>query len=225
MTHPSVPERPQRELAPGQVTRRRRAAAFRQIWRLFRRNRAGMVGLVLLLGVHARRRARSACWRIPPGSRSPRRPGGVLEAPSAHYPLGTDDNGRSILTLLIWGSRVSLFVGLFATAISMILGTLVGLTSGFFEGWPAAILFRLTEWFLVIPYLPLAMVLVSVLGRSLRQHRDRHRPHELGEHRPAHPQPDVVDQGAVVPGESPGARRRSTTTDDPARAAERHARW
>jgi peptide/nickel transport system permease protein len=49
----------------------------------------------------------------------------------------------------------------------MVLGTVVGLTSGFFEGWTAAVLFRLTEWFLVIPYLPLAMVLVSVLGRSL----------------------------------------------------------
>jgi peptide/nickel transport system permease protein len=93
--------------------------------------------------------------------------GGVLEPPSLAYPLGTDDVGRSILTLLIWGSRVSLFVGFFATAISMILGTVVGLTSGFFQGWPAAILFRLTEWFLVIPYLPLAMVLISLLGRSL----------------------------------------------------------
>ena len=77
--------------------------------------------------------------------------GGVLEPPSAEYWLGTDDNGRSVLTLLIWGSRISLFVGLFATLISMVIGTLVGLMSGFFEGWPAAILFRLTEWFLVHP--------------------------------------------------------------------------
>ncbi len=51
--------------------------------------------------------------------------------------LGTDDNGRSIVTLLIWGARISLFVGLLATLISMVIGTLVGLTSGFFEGWPA----------------------------------------------------------------------------------------
>jgi peptide/nickel transport system permease protein len=153
-------------LSAGQVARRRRAAAMRQTWRLFRRNRAGMVGLVLLsafmlIAIFA------PLLADPAGLEVTKATGGVLEAPSAHYPLGTDDNGRSILTLLIWGSRVSLFVGLFATAISMILGTLVGLTSGFFEGWPAAILFRLTEWFLVIPYLPLAMVLVSVLGRSL----------------------------------------------------------
>jgi len=93
--------------------------------------------------------------------------GGVLEPPSREFPLGTDDNGRSVLTLLIWGARISLLVGFLATGISMIIGTVVGLTSGFFEGWPAAVLFRLTEWFLVIPFLPLAIVLASVLGQSL----------------------------------------------------------
>jgi peptide/nickel transport system permease protein len=72
-----------------------------------------------------------------------------------------------VLTLLIWGSRISLFVGIFATVISMVIGTLMGLMSGFFEGWPARLLFRLTEFFLVIPFLPLALVLATVLGRSL----------------------------------------------------------
>ncbi len=93
--------------------------------------------------------------------------GGVLEPPNADYWLGTDDNGRSVLTLLIWGSRISLFVGLLASLISMLIGTVVGLTSGYFSGWTGAILFRLTEWFLVIPFLPLAIVLASVMGRSL----------------------------------------------------------
>jgi peptide/nickel transport system permease protein len=93
--------------------------------------------------------------------------GGVLEPPSSEYWLGTDDNGRSVLTLLIWGARISLFVGLMATLISMLIGTVVGLVSGYFGGWPGALLFRLTEWFLVIPFLPLAIVLASVLGRSL----------------------------------------------------------
>jgi len=93
--------------------------------------------------------------------------GGVLEPPSSEYWLGTDDNGRSVLTMLIWGARVSLFVGLMATLISMLIGTLIGLTSGYFGGWTGSILFRFTEWFLVIPFLPLAIVLASVLGRSL----------------------------------------------------------
>ena len=93
--------------------------------------------------------------------------GGVLEPPSSEYWLGTDDKGRSVLTLLIWGARISLFVGLAATLISMVIGTLIGLTSGYFGGWTGAVLFRLTEWFLVIPFLPLAIVMATVLGRSL----------------------------------------------------------
>jgi peptide/nickel transport system permease protein len=93
--------------------------------------------------------------------------GPVLGSPSSHYLLGTDENGRSVLTLLIWGSRISLLVGLMATLISMVIGTLIGLVSGFFSGWVGRIFFRLTEWFLVIPYLPLAIALASVLGRSL----------------------------------------------------------
>ena len=49
----------------------------------------------------------------------------------------------------------------------MVIGTTIGLASGFLEGWPAAVLFRLTEWFLVIPFLPLALILATVLGRGL----------------------------------------------------------
>ena len=93
--------------------------------------------------------------------------GGVLESPSSQFPLGTDEYGRSVLSLLIYGARVSLLVGLFATIISMVLGTLIGIASGFFEGWVAALLFRFTEWFLVIPFLPLALVLATLLGGSL----------------------------------------------------------
>jgi peptide/nickel transport system permease protein len=93
--------------------------------------------------------------------------GGVLEGPSTEFPLGTDSNGRSVLALLIWGSRVSLMVGLLATAISMLLGTLVGLASGHYHNFFGRALFRITEWFLVVPWLPLAIVLATVLGRSL----------------------------------------------------------
>lgn len=135
------------------LLRRRRAAALRANWKLFRANRWGVIGLVvlvlfILVAVFAPLLADAEGLQVTKAT------GGILEPPSSEYWLGTDENGRSILTLLIWGSRISLFVGLFATVISMVLGTLVGLMSGFFEGWPAAILFRITEWFLVIPYLP-----------------------------------------------------------------------
>src|SRR4051812_45290430 len=153
-------------LSARQLRRRRRTASARRTWRLFRSNRAGVLGLgiltvFILVALFAPLLASSDGLQVTKAT------GGVLEPPSASFPLGTDDNGRSVLTLLIWGARISLLVGLLATAISMVIGTVVGLTSGFFEGWPAAVLFRLTEWFLVIPSLPLAIVLASVLGQSL----------------------------------------------------------
>ncbi|HEX5986725.1 MAG TPA: ABC transporter permease [Nocardioides sp.] len=155
-----------RPLTPRQVTRQRRAAAARRTWREFRLHRSGLVGLGML-GFFFLVAIFAPVLADPEGLKVTTASGGVLEPPSSEFWLGTDDNGRSVLTLLIWGSRISLFVGLFATAISMLIGTVVGLMAGFLDGWPARVLFRLTEWFLVIPFLPLAIVLASVLGRSL----------------------------------------------------------
>ncbi len=153
-------------LSARQLARRRRRESFGRGWRLFRRNRSGMLGLVVLT-LFALVAISAPLLAAPEGLEVTKATGGVLEPPSSEYWLGTDDQGRSVLTLLIWGARISLFVGLAATVISMVIGTLVGLASGFFGGWAGRILFRLTEWFLVIPFLPLAIVLATVLGRSL----------------------------------------------------------
>ena len=153
-------------LTPRQVTRQRRIMGLKRTWTSFRSHRSGLLGLGLLtffilIALFAPLLADPESIEVTKAT------GGVLEPPSAEYPLGTDENGRSILALLIWGSRISLFVGILATLMAMVIGTLVGLASGFFEGWPARLLYRLTEWFLVIPFVPLAIVLATVLGRSL----------------------------------------------------------
>jgi peptide/nickel transport system permease protein len=148
------------------VARQRRRAAWSAGWAEFRQQRAGLVGAAVLLGF-VLIALLAPVLADADGLSVTRAQGGVLEAPSGEFWLGTDDNGRSVLTLLVWGARVSLLVGLLATVISMVIGTLVGLLSGYFGGWPGGILFRLTEWFLVLPFLPLAIVLASVLGRSL----------------------------------------------------------
>jgi peptide/nickel transport system permease protein len=149
-----------------QVTWARRRDSARRSWQDFRGHRSGVVGLVILvffglIAILAPLLADSA------GLSQTRATGGILQSPSSHYLLGTDESGRSILTLLIWGSRISLFVGLMATFISMILGTVIGIASGHFKGWVGAVLFRFTEWVLVVPFLPLAIVLSSILGASL----------------------------------------------------------
>jgi peptide/nickel transport system permease protein len=88
-------------------------------------------------------------------------------APSREFILGTDYLGRSVALLVMWGSRVSLFVGVAATILTIGIGTLMGLVAGFFGGWTDSVLMRITDWFLVIPFLPTAIVLAAVLNRSL----------------------------------------------------------
>ena len=90
-----------------------------------------------------------------------------MESPSAEFPLGTDRFGRDLLGLLVWGSRVSLLVGLLAAALSVAIGTTVGVTAGHFKGAYATVLMRITDWFLVMPTLVLAIALATVLPRSL----------------------------------------------------------
>lgn len=153
-------------LTARQVTWRRRRDSARRTWREFRRHRSGVVGLGILV-VFATMAVVAPLLADESGLLVTQATGAVLDPPSGEFWMGTDDSGRSVLTLLIWGARVSLFVGLLATSISMVIGTLVGLTSGHFTGWVSAALYRFTEWFLVIPFLPLAIVLATVLGRGL----------------------------------------------------------
>lgn len=81
--------------------------------------------------------------------------------------LGTDNLGRDIFTQLLYGTRISLFVGLLGAAASTLIGLIVGLVSGYFGHFVDEALMRVTDVFLVIPELPLLLVLVAVLGSSL----------------------------------------------------------
>lgn len=155
-----------RALSTRQLTRQRRVASYKRTWRAFCGHRSGVIGLGILVffvvvTLGAPVLASSSGLDVTLAN------GPVLGGPSSHYLLGTDNNGRSVLTLLIWGARISLFVGLSATVISMVIGTLLGLVSGYFGGWIGRVTFRVTEWFLVIPFLPLAIGLAAVLGRGL----------------------------------------------------------
>ena len=94
--------------------------------------------------------------------------GPLLHGPSLAYPLGTDNFGRSVLSLVIAGARISLLVGFAATLGAMVIGALVGITSGYFGGTKIdTVLNAFTNWFLVIPWLVLAIALASILGRTL----------------------------------------------------------
>jgi peptide/nickel transport system permease protein len=148
------------------VRRTRRVRALKSSARLFAKNRMGVAGLAILTVFVVL--ALFADVLVPEARLSvTNAPGAPLEPPSSQFWLGTDELGRSVLDLVIQGSQISLFVGFLATAISMVIGSLVGISAGYFGGGIGALLMRFTDWFLVIPFLPLAIVLGAILGRSL----------------------------------------------------------
>jgi peptide/nickel transport system permease protein len=87
--------------------------------------------------------------------------------PSGHHWLGLDDGGYDVLSLLMYGLRVSLLVGFAATLIASSVGTAVGVVAGYFGGFIDGLLMRITDYFLVIPLLPFMIVVADVWGASL----------------------------------------------------------
>jgi peptide/nickel transport system permease protein len=147
---------------PGDLpqARRRRGGV---VWAILKsRPQASIAVTVLLLTVLI---AIFAPWIAPYGPRE--KVGPPFAPPSAEFPLGLDDGGIDMLSLIIYGSRVSLIVGFAAAAVAMLIGGAVGIISGYFGGKTDITLMRITDYFLVIPDVPLMIVIAAIWGRSL----------------------------------------------------------
>ena len=133
----------------------------------FFRSPMGVIGLVMLLLVVLV--AVFAPWLAPynPRERVQVTPDDILAPPDAEHWLGRDDAGKDVLSLLIYGARVSLIVGFTASFMSMVIGTTVGLTAGYYGGRIGNILMRFVDFLMVIPDLPLMLVIIAVMGRGL----------------------------------------------------------
>jgi peptide/nickel transport system permease protein len=89
--------------------------------------------------------------------------GAHVQAPTLHEILGTDSLGRSVLNLTVWGTRVSMIIGLLATIVTVVVGALVGIVSGYFGGLIDGLLMRITDLFLVLPTFVLALILAPII--------------------------------------------------------------
>lgn len=158
---------PEAPKSPRAIAWTRRRLSAKRVWATYRKNTMGMIGLVTLIFFIAV--AIFAPLIAPKEGLEATCPcnGVPFSPPSWGFPFGTDNFGRSVFTLTVWGARISLLVGLLATAISMLIGSVIGIVAGYYGRMTESVLMRLTDWFLVIPFLPLAIVLASVLGRSL----------------------------------------------------------
>ena len=144
---------------------RSRAEPLLRFVRAYRADRGGVAGLAILLAVTVL--ALAAPLFIHPSELSVvDATGPALALPSAHYPLGTDQSGRSVLLVLIWGARPSLAIGVIATVVTVALGSVVGLVVGHYGGVPGRLLMAITDWFIALPGLPLAIALAAVLGQG-----------------------------------------------------------
>ena len=91
----------------------------------------------------------------------------ILQPPGADFPLGTDDLGRDVYSRIVYGARVSLQVGLLAVSISLVAGTLIGLSAGYYGGWLEDVLMRTMDALRAFPGLVLALSINAVLGPGI----------------------------------------------------------
>ncbi len=87
--------------------------------------------------------------------------------PSSEHLMGFDHVGRDLFSRVIYGSRVALIVGLGASSIAVIIGVMVGVTAGYFSGWPDSLLSRLTDTLMAFPIIALLILLAAIVGPSL----------------------------------------------------------
>lgn len=151
---------------PRQIAWSRRRASIVRTWQEFAGQRAALIGLILL-GATVVVALLLPLISDQSGLDVTKATGEPLSPPNGEFWLGTDNFGRSVLLMTIWGSRISLLVGFSAALLSVVIGTLIGITAAHFGGWVSATLLRFTDFFLVLPSLILAIALSAVLPRGI----------------------------------------------------------
>ncbi len=136
-------------------------------WQTYRQSKLGIAGLVLLLVITVIAIFAPVLSPYDPKSSAGVGAGQVYNPPSAAHWLGTDDAGRDVFSNFMYGARVSLLVGFFASFISVGIGGTIGIVAGYYGGRVENILMRFTDTMLVIPDLPLIVVIVALTKPSL----------------------------------------------------------
>jgi dipeptide transport system permease protein len=156
--------------APPLAREQAQPTAFADFWSAFSENKGAVAGLavlcaIVLLAIFADVVAPHSPYiqfreavKLPPM---------WVTGGDAHFPLGTDALGRDMLSRLIHGARISLFIGLSVMAVSLVIGVILGLTAAFAGGIAEAAIMRTMDLIIAVPSLVLAILIVAVLGPSL----------------------------------------------------------
>jgi len=156
---------------------------LKKTWKIFRANRLGFAGFIILIAFVVMAVFAPLLATVPqPTELAHREPSHLSDTPPLQnplppsfkpssytgftHPLGTDHIGQDVYSLTLYGSRASLEVGLIATFISVLLGATIGLMAGYFGRITDEVLMRTTDFFLVLPWFPLMIVMMAILGQK-----------------------------------------------------------
>ncbi len=142
----------------------RRRSEWRAGLRVLRRNKLALAAIIFLAIIHL---IALAAPLLAPADPDFLQIGKRFQRPNAEFLLGSDENGRDVLTRLIYGSRVSLLVGSLSVLISVSIGTLAGAVAGYRGGLIDSLIMRFTDGMLTIPTFFLVLIIVTVFGSTL----------------------------------------------------------
>ena len=140
-----------------------RGESWRRSWRRFARNPTAAAGLVITILVILIALLAPVIAPFPASAGSYVDFTNTLKAPSWPHVLGTDNAGRDLLTRIMFGYRISLVLVAVVLAVGVPIGVVIGLAAGYFGGWVETILMRVTDVFLSVPALVMAMAITAVL--------------------------------------------------------------
>jgi ABC-type dipeptide/oligopeptide/nickel transport system permease subunit len=141
------------------------ATLARQVWRAYTSDRMALVGLAIV--VIACLVAIFAPWISPQDPLAGVGTDRLLPPLSPGHVMGTDGQGRDVLSRLIWGARMSLGIGIFPTVLAFAISLPLGLVAGYFLGWVGEGIMRVLDIFLAFPVVLLGLAIVSVLGDGM----------------------------------------------------------
>jgi peptide/nickel transport system permease protein len=139
------------------------ASLWSDAWKRFKRNKLAVIGLVFILALIV---VAVLADVVAPYSITDRDSGQFRSGPSGDHWFGTDIVGRDVFSRVVFGSRVSLRIGIISTVISMTIGVVLGAFAGFTGGWIEGAIMRFIDVFLAIPYIILSIAVATIFGRS-----------------------------------------------------------
>ncbi|MCE7742727.1 MAG: ABC transporter permease [Candidatus Heimdallarchaeota archaeon] len=157
-------------IAKDGTLRERSPSQWSLVWRRYRRNKVALLSGALVIGITVLAIIYPILMPFSSVGVEPLfdawNGGGSLANPNLKYPGGTDVLGRDEFSRLLAGSEVSLTVGVFSTVLSVLIGVTLGALAGYYRGWTEEIIMRLTDMFLALPFLVIAILAVSFIRRG-----------------------------------------------------------